>query len=431
MTEFLVDRLPQNTEAEQALLGSVLISNECLDKIEGVDASDFYKESNQRIFECMKELHEKESPIDIITLSTKLKEKRMLSRIGGEGYLASLSNSVPTAGSVKHYAKLVTETSLRRKLIDKAEHITRSAYDEKQEISELLDFADNEITAVIEGNSERLGDEKPANLKDLAHQFDEFYDAGEEEGTEFGIEPIDNEFIKLPKGEVATIQAPTGGRKTMFAMNIAYKLAKSGKKVLYINLEMRPSDIVSRLVSISSGLDSYVIKRRGFTEGEVCSALAKLAEVNMKIASPATMTIQQIERMAKLEKKKNGLDYLVIDHLHLIKAKTPDPILRAASNAEGVKTIARKLDVPVLCLLQISRYAQMNGKKPEKTDARDSSVIENTMGIMFALSNQTMPTLHITPDENEVTLTVLKNRYGRDGYEIPLKFNWRNLRFYG
>jgi len=420
--------LPQNLEAEAALLGSVLISNDCLEKIEGVDPSDFYKESHQRIFECMKELHEKESPIDIITLSTKLKERRMLSRIGGEGYLASLANSVPTSGSAKHYAKLVTETSLRRKLIDKAEQITQSAYDEKLEVSELLDFADNEITAVIEGNSERLGDEKFVDLSVLAHKWDEFYESGEEDSQSFGISPLDAEFIAIPNKEVAFIAAPPGGKKSMFAINSAYNLSRLGKRVCYVNLEMNDNSIIKRLICISGQLDSRLLRNRTLPEEARMFALAKLTEKNFKIISPASATIKQIERMVRLEKKQRGIDILFVDHMHIVRSKYADEIQRTAEVAEGLKTMARKFDIPIVALAQMSKSARSYGSTPNKSDTRGSSAIEDTAGMLLQIKECPMPTIPLSPDEKQLDFWIVKNRDDRDGYSIPLKYNWRTLK---
>jgi len=420
---------PNNTDAEKALLGSVLIRNSGMEELT-IQPDDFYKESHKKIFSAMKYLTEKETPVDITTLTTRLKGMRSLEKSGGHAYVASLANHALTGTNIKHYEKLVLECSLRRKLISSAYEIELNALDEKQEIEEVLEKADKEITNIVSDNSEKLGDDKLVDMNDILTDYENFYASKEEEGMSLGLESLDNENLRLPNGEVMFIYAPTGGKKSMFCLNIAYSLAKSGKKILYVNLEMQPRDIIGRLVCMASGLDSYRIKRREFEDGEITMALGKLSDINLQIHSPATMSIAQLKRTARAYKKKHGLDLIVVDHLHLISSKFTEEIQRVSEAAEGLKIIARELNIPVIAPLQISRYAQMNGKKPEKTDARGSSVIENTAGLILSLYKDIDKKLILTPDENEIDIYVLKNRYGIEGQVIPVKFNFRNLKIY-
>lgn len=429
MTEFLVDRLPpNNVEAEQALLGSVMIDRSCIEKLETITPDDFYDFKHQHIFDAMKWLQYKETPIDLQTLTARLKATRSYSKVGGAGYLASLANQVPTASNAKHYAKLIAECSLRRKLIDKAFQIQQSAYDEKKDVEEVLEFADKEITGVMEVNSSKNGDERIPEMSELLNEFDEYYNSDEPEGMGLGLEAFDKELLAIPKGQVVTLQAPTGGKKSTVALNIAYALAKSGKKVLYINLENPRTMMIGKLMCIASGMDTYKVKRREFKDGEIPMALDMIGKTGLRLDSPSTVTIPQLERRIRMEQKKNGLDFVIIDHLYLIKSKTIDATARAGENMEGVMAIARKLNLPILALLQLNRFAQMNGKKPERTDARDSSVVENTAGLMLALQTKKPAEISLSPDEEQLDVYVVKNRYGIEGQVLNMKFNWRNLR---
>lgn len=425
-----MQKLPSDIEVEQAVIGSCLIDENGFERIEGrVVPSDFYDFRNQTIFEAIEYLHKEEIKIDLLTLSSRLKSMRSLTKVGGNEYLASLANKVPTSANIVHYSNIVAKLSIRRKLISTAAQITELAYNEKKKVDEILEQADKDIVSIIEGNSEKLGDEKPSELKDLAMEFDEFYNSNESDGIQLGIPELDEVLLGLPSQEVMFVYAPTGGKKSMFVQNVAYNIAKQGKKVLYVNLEMNNRDIIGRLISIASGLDSYKIKRREFNNGEIDYALGRLSEVNLKIASPATISIPQLERMAKLEQKKNGLDILIVDHLHIIKSRVTDPVVRTGEIAEGLKTIAKKLDIPVIAPVQINRFAQMNGKKPEKTDARDSSVIENTARCILSLQPTDTPEIPLRQDENQVNIWITKNRNGYEGQKIPIPFNWRSLRF--
>ncbi len=416
--------LPQDIEAEQSFLGSILIDNERMEEV-SITPDDFYSFKHATIFKAMKDLYAKNTHIDLTTLGTPLKGK--ITEVGGHAYLASLPNHTTTSTHIKSYEKIIAENSIRRKLIQKAYEIQASAYE--GEIEEVLEQADRGITSIIENDCTL--EEKLSDMNSVLEDYEKFYESKEEEGISLGFECFDREQIRLPKGEVAFIYAPTGGKKSMFCLNIAYNLAKSGKKVLYINLEMQNRDIVSRLICMASGLDSYRVKRREFQDGEITDALGKISNMNLQIHSPATINISQIRKVARMYKKKKGLDLIIVDHLHLISSKFTEEIQRVTEASEGLKTIARQLDVPVIAPLQISRYAQMNGKKPEKTDARGSSVIENTAGLILSLYKDSDVKLNLTPDENEIDVYVLKNRYGMENNVIPMKFNFRNLKIYG
>lgn len=424
-----MQKLPNDIEAEQAVLGSCLINENGFETIEGrVVPSDFYDFKNQIIFEAIEYLFKEETKIDLVTLSARLKAMRSLSKVGGNEYLASLANKVPTASHIKHYAKTVAELSLRRKLLGASERIKESAYNEKRKIDEVLEQADKEIVSIIEGNSEQLGDEKPMGMADIALQFDEDYDKKEEIGMKLGIPALDNEINGLGGGELIGLTGESGAGKTAFCLGVALKVAQSGKKVLFFNLEMSNKDICSRLISIYSGVDNTSLRRKTMDRSVVDVALCKLSEINLKIVSPSWITSAGVGRISTAEKKKNGVDLIVVDYINELKDEGREEKDVIESALRNLKPLAVKLNVPILVPFQMN-YSGLNKQTPSQQDGRSSSKLANVYGVMLSLKLNNTPEITLQQGEQQVDLWITKNRHGRSKIKIPLKFQGNSLRF--
>jgi replicative DNA helicase len=419
---------PQNLEAEQSVLGSCLIDKEAIERLEGLVPSDFYDLKNQNIFGAMIYLHEKEIPIDTLSLSTELKHRKLLSRSGGQGYLAGLGNAVPTATNILHYSKIVAECSIRRKLVEKAYAIQMSAYDESVQLEKVLETADREMTAVIENNNEKLGDEKPMDMSSLALMFQEDYEIKDEIGLKLGIDALDDELNGIGGGELIGLTGESGAGKTALSLGLALHLAQQGKKVLYFNLEMAPKDIVSRLISIFSGLDNTQLRRKTMDDSVVDTALARLSNMKLKILSPSWMTSQGVGRISSVEKKKNGLDFIVVDHINELKDEGKDEKEVIESALKYLKPLAVRLDIPILVPFQMN-YSGFNKQTPTQQDGRSSSKLSNVYGVMLSLKLNNSPEISLLPGESQVDLWITKNRHGRSKIKVPLRFQGSSLRF--
>jgi replicative DNA helicase len=409
---------PFSVEAEQSVLGSVLIDPECITGlIEIISASDFYIPEHGEIFDAMCELFNKNRNIDIVTLINMLTERGVYSAEECKKYVGVIADVVPSAANVKDYARIVHDKAVLRALIDASEEITENAYSARGEVKYILDDAEQKIF-----NLSRTSDTKGfvsirEALVDAFNQLDKVRkDPDAAAGIKTGYEDLDRCIVGLTPGDMVIIGARPGMGKTSFAMNIATNVAKSTKKTVCVfSLEMTTAQLASRILASEALVDSYSMrsgKISGSDYDHLAKAAAELSSCDIQIDDTAAITVTQIK--AKLRRMKN-LGLVIIDYLQLMQGdkKAENRVNEVGEVSRGLKLLAKDLAVPVICCAQLSRPPKTNeNARPGLSDLRESGQIEQDADIVMFLHGDYSKA---DAQSSEATLIIAKNRHGSAG----------------
>lgn len=388
--------LPQNIQAEQAVLGAVLLDSSSFTKIEDTRPVDFFSRAHRRIFAAMKELAEDDIPIDLITLTERLQIKGWLDLIGSVSYLAELANSVPTAANIDYYAEIVKEKSQQRQLIAAAEELADSAYDSK-DMAQTIHAAQTKLEDFISINSKRkamkkIGDILMLCFEDIENRYTNRDGTGVT-GITSGYEDLDRLTAGFQNSDFIIVAARPSVGKTAFALNVARNAAAKTKKTIAIfSLEMSEKQLVERMISAESNLDASRLKSGHLLSTDwdkLTLAIGQLNEYPILIDDTPGITIQEIRIKCRQLKKEYDLGMILIDYIQLIEA-----IYRSGGNRQQevseisrtLKAIAKELDVPVIGLSQLSRgVEQRQDKRPMMSDLRESGSLEQDADIVAFL----------------------------------------------
>ncbi len=420
--EDLTKKLPFSLIAEQSLLGSVLIDPASLDQIADlVNANDFYISEHTQIYLAMQELFIQNKEIDVVTLMDMLVHKGIYDKSGGEDYIRTLCEVVPSALNVKDYATIVKEKSVLRQLIGVCGDISESAYGEQEEVVHILDDAENKIFAIAQGRDtknfrhirEVLVDVH-GHLKDLQERPDEV------QGTKTGFSGLDRVLVGMGNSDLILVGARPGMGKTSFVLNIGTNVAIQTKKTVCIfSLEMSAEQLVSRLLSSEAMVDSTAL-RSGRLSGEdwtkIAAASSKLAGTDILIDDTTGITVTGMK--AKLRRVKN-LGLVVIDYLQLMQSdrRNDNRVQEVSEISRALKLLAKELAVPVICCAQLSRGPESRtDKKPMLSDLRDSGAIEQDADVvMFLYRDEYYKTDKNDQNASIAEVIIQKNRHGSTG----------------
>lgn len=390
------DRIPpQNLEAEQAVLGAVLLQSEALiTAMERVRSEDFYLTEHQLIFEAMVQLGEENQPIDLVTLTTKLRDKQQLEDVGNVTYLTKLANAVPTAANVDYYAQIIEEKSMLRRLIRTATQIVSDGYAGGEDVSGMLSDAERRI---LEISNRRSGSGFIAIRDVLMEVFErvEFLSAnkGGMTGIPSGFPDLDKMTSGFQRSDLIIVAARPSVGKTAFALNIAQNVGVRAKETVAIfSLEMSASQLVQRMLCAESNVDAGRM-RTGQLENDdwekLTMAIGALSEAKIYIDDTPGVTVADIRAKCRRLKKEQGLGMILIDYLQLIHGRGKPGENRQQEVSEisrTLKQIARELEVPVIALSQLSRgVEQRQDKRPMMSDLRESGSIEQDADIVAFL----------------------------------------------
>ena len=430
----MIDRLPpQSIEAEQSVLGAVLIDRDAMIEIaDFLKPDDFYRQAHARIYAVMLDLSERREPIDIVTVSESLERSGDLDAIGGRAYLATLSNQTPTAVHAAQYARIVERKAVLRNLIGAAGKIAGIGYEDPAEISEAIDRAEQELFAV----SERRVSAGFSPLKSLLHDAYDRLDylhahRGEVSGVRSGFQDLDQLTTGLQKSDLVILAARPSVGKTSFALNIAEHAAVRDKQSVGIfSLEMSKEQLVLRLLSSVSGIDSQRL-RTGFLEeldfAHIAPAMNALSEAPIYIDDTPNISTMELRTKARRLQAEVGLDLVIVDYLQLMQSssttKDANRVQEVAEISRGLKALARELKVPVIALSQLSRQPEMReSKEPRLSDLRESGSIEQDADlVMFLYREKERGSDDQQTDGEVVKLKLAKHRNGPTG-EIDLWF---------
>ena len=385
---------PQSIDAEMAFLGSVMLRPEVLyDVMDAVNSESFYSDKHRIIFEAMLELFRKSEPIDLLTLSAKLKEKDLLEKIGGSSYLSELVNSVPSSSNAEHYARIIQKKHLMRQLIEASEQVSVLGYDESQDLEELLDNAEKAIFKVTNFSTLHKFVDMRTILGDAWDRIDKMHhDKDTLRGVPTGFKGIDNKLSGLQKSDLIFLAARPSVGKTSLALDIARNAAmRHGIPVGIFSLEMSSQQLVDRMLASESKVDAWKLRTGKLTAeedfGRISEALAELSKAPIFIDDQPGNNILKMRSVARRLKSEKGLGLIIVDYLQLMsptQSKNNDNLVQQVTEiSRSLKSLARELDVPVLALSQLSRAVESRGGKPRLSDLRDSGSIEQDADVVM------------------------------------------------
>ncbi|MGH2511489.1 MAG: replicative DNA helicase, partial [Candidatus Limnocylindrales bacterium] len=366
----MIDRLPpQSLEAEQSVLGSILIDRDAIVEIaEFLRAEDFYRQANGSIYAAMLELFEKREPVDIVTVAEALERKEQLDAIGGRSYLTSLSNQTPTAVHAVQYGRIVERKAVLRNLIAAAGKIAGIGYEDPAEIQEAIDRAESELFNVSQRRIETGFSKLNSLLHDAYDRLDYLHaHRGEISGVRTGFADLDALTTGLQKSDLVVLAARPSVGKTSFALNIAEHAAvRDGRSVGVFSLEMSKEQLVLRLLSSVANIDSQRL-RSGFLEemdfARIAPAMNSLSAAPIYIDDTPNISAMELRTKARRLQAEAGLDLIVVDYLQLMQATTnsrdANRVQEVSEISRGLKALARELSVPVIALSQLSRQPEM------------------------------------------------------------------------
>jgi replicative DNA helicase len=423
--ELAFDRIPpQHLEAEQAVLGAILLDSVVIITVmELLQSNDFYRESHRLIYEAMESLHQHNQPIDLITLATQLQSKQQLDVVGGVQYLTELARAVPTAANVQYYTQIVEEKSMMRKLIRTATEIVSNGYSGADDVQELLSVAESRILEISKRKSGSGFVSIKEVLMEVFERVESLYNQrGQTTGIPSGFPDLDKMTSGFQRNDLIIVAARPSVGKTAFALNIAQNVAVRSKQVVAIfSLEMSASQLVQRIICAEANVDAGRM-RNGQLEGDdwekLTMAIGTLSEAEIFIDDTPAISVAEIRAKCRRLKKEKGLGIVLVDYLQLISGRSKSGENRQQEVSEisrTLKQIARELEVPVIALSQLSRSVeQRNDKKPMLSDLRESGSIEQDADIVAFLYRDD----YYNPDsekKNIIEIIISKQRNGPVG----------------
>ncbi len=430
---------PQNLEAEKALLGSVMIRGEAMhDVMDVVHEQSFYATSHRQIWGVLSELHNKNTPIDLLSVSARLKEKGQLEDIGGMTYLTELINTVPSSTNASYYAEIVEKKHVMRELIRAAEVISGLGYEEEADLHDLLEKAEKELYAV----TNKTGSHKFVALKDTLDEAWERIDhlhntRNELRGVPSGFQEIDGKLAGFQKSDLIILAARPSMGKTSLALDIARKAAVNHKvPVAIFSLEMSSQQLVDRMLAAESHVDAWKLRTGHNLSVEndfkaIGDAISRLSEAPIYIDDQPGNNIIKMRAVARRLKAEKGLGLVVVDYLQLMvptnAGRYNDNLVQQVTEiSRSLKNMARELEVPVLALSQLSRAVEQRGGKPRLSDLRDSGSIEQDADVVMFIHREADQDQGGRKEEAEILIE--KHRNGPTG-TVKLYFDTKKTTF--
>ncbi len=417
MNNELDRKLPFSLEAEQSLLGSVLIDPNCMDEIAAlITADDFYVPEHSEIFRAVQSMYLKSKNIDVVTLIDELVKSGTYDEAGGREYIKLIVDAVPTAANAKDYAEIIRDKAVLRQLIDAGDDITEAAYAGDDSAENLVEYAESKIFRIAEGRENK-------NFVHIRDALVQVYDRlsklsqnpDELKGTPTGYTALDNVIVGMQNSDLVLIGARPGMGKTAFAMNIATEAAiRTKKTVCVFSLEMSAEQLANRMLSSEAQIDSYKM-RSGTLSSEDWNAIAyassRLSETDILIDDTPGVTVTAMK--SKLRRVKN-LGLVIVDYLQLMQGDrhTDNRVQEVGDISRGLKLLAKELAVPVICCAQLSRGPENRpDKRPMLSDLRDSGAIEQDADIVLFLYRDEYYKEEAA-EQSIAEVIVAKNRHG-------------------
>jgi len=433
---------PQATDMEEAVLGALMLQRDPVNEvIDILEPESFYKESHQKIYEAIKDLFGESQPIDILTVTQKLRSKGQIDEVGGPFYISQLTNRVASTANTEAHARVISQKYILRELIKVSSHVINKAYDETTDVFDLLDDAESSLFKVAEGNIRKSYD----TMKDLVYQASKEIEIAM--NREDGISGIPSGFTDLDKvtsgwqkSDMVVIAARPGMGKTAFVLSLARNVAvQYGHGVAVFSLEMSSLQLVNRLISGEAEIPAEDIRKGNFTKekfNQFFERTKKLSEAPLFIDDTPALSVFELRAKCRRLKSQNDINLVIIDYLQLMSAGGSgcNREQEISTISRSIKEIAKELNVPVLALSQLSRSVESRGgdKRPMLSDLRESGAIEQDADIVCFIYRPEYYQLDTWPDNTPCAgqgeIIIAKHRNG-SLEDVRLKFIGKFAKF--
>ncbi len=421
---------PQNLEAEQSVLGAILLENDALLKaVEILSPSDFYKQSHRRIFNAMLALLDQNEPIDLITITDYLRQTNEIESVGAVSYLSSLVNTVPTAANVVHHSKIIREKGLMRGLINASTDIASKIYEDNLGGDELVNYAEKTIFEISEKRIKASFSKLNDVIKDSFEMIEHLYDKKDAiTGISSGFKDLDEMTTGFQPGDLIVIGGRPSMGKTAFSLNIAQHVGIHVKEpVAIFSLEMSKKQLALRMLCSEAMVDSNSV-RKGFIKKKdwhkLTSAAGNLAEAPIFIDDSSDIAALQMRAKARRLKMEHGLGLVIVDYLQLMRGRmgAERREQEISEISRSMKALAKELEVPVIALSQLNRgVEQRRPPIPNLADLRESGAIEQDADVILFLYRDQVYNKDNPDIKNKAQVIIAKQRNGPTG-KIDLTF---------
>lgn len=428
--------VPHSIEAEEAVLGSLLIDPEALYRVSPfLTADEFYIRKNGWIYETILTLHERREPIDFVTVCDELERQGRLEEIGGAAYVTHLINAVPSAIHVEAYGRIVEQGAIRRRLISAASHIAQLAYQEDQDVDQTVDRAEQALFSVSERRITRDLTPVQEVIRRYYDRIEYLYDHQDEPlGVPTGFIDLDRLLGGLQRSDLILIAARPSVGKTSLGISIARHAADLGQHVAVFSLEMSSEQVVQRMVSAETGIDAQRLRLGDLREREwplFVQATGRLSDLPLYIDDTPSLSVLQLRTKARRLHAEHGINLILVDYLQLMTVgdmRSESRVQEVSYISRSLKGLARELDVPLVAISQLSRAVeQRSDKRPILADLRASGSLEQDADVVMFIYRDEM----YDPDTehpNIAEVIIAKHRNGPTGV-IQLFFRDRLAQF--
>jgi len=428
-----IDRLPpQNLEAEMAVIGAMLLERDAIgvaiEKIAKIGADIFYSDIHKKIYNHIVGLYDENRPVDMLTLTERLRNQNELESVGGASYVASVINSVPTAANIEHYIKIVYEKYVLRRLIDSSSEIIGQCYDNPEDVSDILDLAERKIFDITQGRA----DEGVSSFRELVKESVEAVEKLYQHkrlvtGIATGYVDFDKMTAGLQPSDLLVFAARPSMGKTAFALNIAEHVAMEEKQpVAVFSLEMSKAQLAMRILCSNSRVNIHKVRTGFLSESDfpsIVSSASRLSTAPIYIDDTPGISVMELRAKARRLKSKHNIQLVIVDYLQLMQS-----VSRRAENRQqeiseisrALKGLARELNVPVIVISQLNRAVEgRQDHKPQLSDLRESGAIEQDADMVVLLLRKE----YYDPEDSPglADIFIAKQRNGPTG-DIRLRF---------
>lgn len=426
--EETIRSMPQNLDAEQSVLGSMLIDKTAIAQaVEVLNAEDFYRDTHKVIFSAIRDLYQKDIPVDMITLLDYLKSTEKLEEAGGITYISQISASVPTTANIASYIKIVEDKSTLRKLIRTSTEIIEQSYNKQDNVEAVMDLAEKRIFGLSQ--TKNSSDFEPMNVV-LERGFLEierlFNNKGDTTGVPSGFKDLDDKTSGFQSGDMVLIAARPSMGKTTFVLNLAQHAAlRAGKKIAIFSLEMSKEQLAYKLLCAEANVDMLRLRTGNLEDKDwesIARASGPLAAAKIFIDDTAGISVMEMRSKCRRLKLEHGIDMIIIDYLQLMSGSNPDNRQQEVSEiSRSIKAIAKEMKCPVIALSQLSRAPEQRADhRPMLSDLRESGSIEQDADLVMFLYRDEYYNKE-TEEKNVAECIIAKQRNGPVG---TVKLAW-------
>jgi len=438
---------PQAVDFEMAILGAIMINSDAVGEvIDTLTPQMFYKEAHQHIYTAVRELFKNSEPIDLLTVTNYLRKNKLLEFVGGPSYIATLTQRVASSANIEYHARIVMEKYVLRSLITTCSSIIKESYDDSKDVLQLLDEAETELFGIVENNFKRESKELTEVVRRALDELIQMRNSDDAyQGVPTGIRAIDEKIGGWQKSDLVILAARPGMGKTSFVLSIARNAAIDySKPVAFFSLEMSATQIVHRLFSIETGIDSERISKGKLDEVEwvqLTNKIGNLSSANLIIDDTPALSVFDLRAKCRRLKHQHDIQLVIIDYLQLMQGGTEKDKGKGTREQEisyisrSLKALAKELNIPVIALSQLSRAVETRSggtKRPLLSDLRESGSIEQDADMVLFIYRPEYYKLDTFEDDTisqgRADIMFEKNRHGATG-NVRVRFESRYTKF--